>query len=255
LVNLFYFFGISSNLVKMINSIKKEKTIGITGASGSLGKELTKLFRHKGYKVIGFTHSETDTEVNLESPNEWIKWECGKESKLKKHLKKIDILILNHGIYNLSRENINYENSIEINALSKFKFINLFEDIARTNDSLTKKEIWINTSEAEILPALNPSYEISKSLIGQLVSFKKNLLDKDTKEKLIIKKIILGPFKSELNPIGIMSPKFVSKKIYELANSKSYLIIVSPNPLTYLVFPLKEFFNFLYCQIIYSYKS
>ena len=239
----------------MINSIKKEKTIGITGASGSLGKELTKLFRHKGYKVIGFTHSETDTEVNLESPNEWIKWECGKESKLKKHLKKIDILILNHGIYNLSRENINYENSIEINALSKFKFINLFEDIARTNDSLTKKEIWINTSEAEILPALNPSYEISKSLIGQLVSFKKNLLDKDTKKKLIIKKIILGPFKSELNPIGIMSPKFVSKKIYELANSKSYLIIVSPNPLTYLVFPLKEFFNFLYCQIIYSYKS
>jgi len=79
-------------------------------------------------------------------------------------------------------ENSNYENSIEINALSKFKFLNLFEDIALSNDSLIKKEIWINTSEAEILPALNPSYEISKSLIGQLVSFKKNLLDKNTKK-------------------------------------------------------------------------
>ena len=123
----------------MINSLKKEKTVGITGASGSLGKELTKLFRQKGYKVIGFTHSKTDSEINSESPNEWIKWECGKESTLKKHLKKIDILILNHGIYNLSRENSNYENSIEINALSKFKFLNLFEDIALTNDSPKKK--------------------------------------------------------------------------------------------------------------------
>ena len=239
----------------MTNLMENEKTVGITGATGALGKELTKLFRKKGYKVIGFTHSKTNSEINLESPNEWIKWECGKESMLREHLKKIDILILNHGIYNLSRENINYENSIEINALSKFKFLNLFEDIALTNDSLIKKEIWINTSEAEILPALNPSYEISKSLIGKLVSFKKNLLDKDMKKKLIIKKIILGPFKSELNPNGIMSPKFVSKKIYDLAISKNYLIIVSPNPITYLIFPIKEFYNFLYCQIIYKYKS
>jgi hypothetical protein len=239
----------------MINSIKSKKTVGITGATGALGKELTKLFRQKGYKVIGFTHSKTDYEINHESPNEWIQWECGKEFTLKKHLEKIDILILNHGVYNLSRENSNYENSIEINALSQFKFLNLFEDIAITNKSFIKKEIWINTSEAEILPALNPSYEISKSLIGQLVSFKKNLLNRDTKEKLIIKKIILGPFKSELNPIGIMSPKFVSEKIYNLIDSKNYLIIISPNPITYLLFPLKEFFNFLYCKIIYNYKS
>ena len=170
----------------MINSMKNEKIVGITGASGALGRELTKLFRQKGYKVIGFTHSKTNSEVNLESPNEWIKWECGKESTLKKHLKDIDILILNHGIYNLSRENNNYENSIEINSLSKFKFLNLFEDIALTKDSTTKKEVWINTSEAEILPALNPSYEISKSLIGKLISFKKNLQDKDIKKKLVI---------------------------------------------------------------------
>ena len=88
----------------MITSIRNEKIVGITGASGALGKELTKLFRQKGYKVIGFTHSETNSEVNLESPNEWIKWECGKESALKTHLENIDILILNHGIYNLSRK-------------------------------------------------------------------------------------------------------------------------------------------------------
>ena len=226
------------------------KIIGITGASGTLGKELTKLFRGIGHKVIGFTHSTNNHEINDESPNEWIQWECGKESILKEHLKKLDILILNHGIYNLSKKSVNYENSIEINALSKFKFLNLFEEIAQTNESEIVKEIWINTSEAEILPALNPSYEISKSLIGNLVSFKKNLLDEKTKRKLKIKKIILGPFKSELNPIGIMNPEFVSKKIYHQANSNNYLIIISPNPLTYVLFPLKEFYNFLYCKLL-----
>jgi len=125
----------------MINPTKKEKTIGITGASGALGKELTKLFRQKGYKVIGFTHSKTNYEITLESPNEWISWECGKESSLKKQLEKIDILILNHGIYDLSRENSNYEKSIEINALSKFKFLKLMVKNAIDVGIIKKKQL------------------------------------------------------------------------------------------------------------------
>ena len=40
---------------------------------------------------------------------------------------KIDILILNHGIYDQSDLNSSYEISLEINALSKFKLLNLFE--------------------------------------------------------------------------------------------------------------------------------
>ncbi len=228
----------------------EEKTIGITGASGALGKELTKIFRKKGFKVIGFTHLKDNYELNEDSPNEWIEWQCGKEFLLQEHLKKIDILILNHGIYDVSTNNSSYENSIEINALSKFKFLNLFETIATKSKSPIAKEIWINTSEAEILPALNPSYEISKSLIGQLVSFKKNLLDKNTKKKLKIKKIILGPFKSKLNPIGIMDPKFVSDKIFKFANLNIFLIIVSPNPLSYILFPIKELYYFVYCKFL-----
>ena len=225
------------------------KTIGITGASGALGKELTKIFRKRGYKVIGFTHSKNDYEINNDSPNQWITWQCGQEFLLEKHLKKIDILILNHGIYDTSKKS-DYEYSIEINALSKLKFLNLFETITIENNSPNAKEIWINTSEAEILPALNPSYEISKSLIGQLVSFKKNLLDKNLKKKFKIKKIILGPFKSKLNPIGIMSPEFVSNNIYNFANLNIFLIIISPNPLTYIIFPIKELYYFLYCKFL-----
>ena len=150
----------------------------------------------------------------------------------------------------MSKKNSSYENSIEINALSKFKFLTLFEEIAIKNNSPTVKEIWINTSEAEILPALNPSYEVSKSLIGQLVSFKKNLLDKNTKKKLKIKKIILGPFKSQLNPIGIMSPKFVSDNIYNFASLNIFLIIISPNPFSYILFPIKELYYLLYCKLL-----
>ena len=111
--------------------MSKRKVIGITGASGALGKELTKIFRKKGYKVKGFTHSEKNHEINNDSPNEWICWQCGNEYLLKEHLKKIDILILNHGIYDKSKKDSNYENSIEINALSKFKFLTLFEEIAK----------------------------------------------------------------------------------------------------------------------------
>ena len=225
-------------------------TVGITGASGALGKELTKIFREKGFKVIGFTHKKNTNELSKNSPNEWIEWQCGKEFLLQEHLKKLDILILNHGIYDFSKTNSSYENSIEINALSKFKFFNLFEEIAIKDNSIKVREIWINTSEAEILPALNPSYEISKSLIGQLVSFKTNLLEESTKKKLKIKKIILGPFKSELNPIGIMNPKFVSNNIYNFAMLNTFLIIVSPNPLTYILFPVKELYYFLYCKLL-----
>ncbi len=226
------------------------KTIGITGASGALGKELTKIFRQKGYKVIGITHSKSDFKLNDESPNEWIRWECGKELAIKKHLKKLDILILNHGIYDLSKKNNNYLNSIEINALSKFKFLNLYEEIALKSNTKNVREIWINTSESELLPAFNPSYEISKSLIGQLVSFKKNLLDRNVQRRLRIRKIILGPFKSELNPIGILNPEFVAKNIYNATKSNNYLIVISPNPISYFLFPLKEFYNFLYCKLL-----
>ena len=73
--------------------MKELKTIGITGASGSLGKVLTKIFRKQGHKVIGFSHSGNKFPITNESPNEWIRWECGKEYLLENHLERIDILI------------------------------------------------------------------------------------------------------------------------------------------------------------------
>jgi len=225
-----------------------KKTIGITGAGGSLGKALTKKFSSHGYKIIGFTHNKKNQEIVDEGPNEWVYWECGKEFLLENSLSKIDILILNHGIYDYKQD---LEKSIEINATSKIKILRLFEKISLSESiESSPKEIWINTSEAEMLPALNPCYEISKSLIGQVVTFKKNFSNQNQSKNLIIKKIILGPFKSDLNPIGIMSPKLVANLIFYFTKISNYLIIVSPNPLTYILFSMREFYFFVYYQFL-----
>ena len=229
-------------------------TIGITGAGGALGKSLTKKFKSEGYKIIGFSHSEFSNSLEDSEPDEWVKWECGKEYLLINKLKKIDILILNHGIYQSGINNIDYQNSIEINALSKLRILNIFEEIALNQENDKKKEIWINTSEAEILPAISPSYEISKLLIGQIITFKKNFLTKSQKKIFTIRKIILGPFKSTLNPIGIMTPDLVASLIFLISKVNSFLIIISPNPLTYIVFPVKEFYFFLYCKFLRIFK-
>ena len=228
--------------------------IGITGASGALGKSLIKTFKSKGYKVTGFSHNQSSSSLGEIKPDQWVKWECGKEYLLGDELKKVDILILNHGVYQSGIDNTNYLNSIEINALSKLRLLNIFEEIAFKNDYDQKKEIWINTSEAEILPAINPSYEISKLLIGQIITFKKNFLTKNQEKKFTIRKIILGPFKSNLNPIGIMTPDLVATLIFLLSKLNTFLIIVSPNPLTYIFFPIKEFYFFIYCKFLSLFK-
>ena len=234
--------------------MNKKINIGITGAGGALGKSLTKKFKSEGYKIIGFSHSESINSLGESEPDKWVKWECGKEHLLDNELRKIDILILNHGVYQSGNSNSNYQNSIEINALSKLNLLNIFEEIALNNNDDKKREIWINTSEAEILPAINPSYEISKLLIGQIVTFKKNLLTKKQQKKFTIRKIILGPFKSKLNPIGIMTPDLVATLIFLLTRINFFLIVISPNPLTYVVFPIKEFYFFIYCKFLSVFK-
>ena len=68
-----------------------------------------------------------------------------KEWAVKEYLEKIDILVLNHGIYKISTQNENYQKSIEINALSKLKFLNLFEEIVSATLPEVVKEVWVNT--------------------------------------------------------------------------------------------------------------
>ena len=232
----------------------KNIRIGITGATGTLGRALIKTFHSKGAFVVGFTHgSENKNNKSVENPDEWVHWECGKERDVESYLMNLDILILNHGINihsNISNEGVS--KSLEVNALSSWRLIEIFESICLKNNCSKNRELWINTSEAEVQPALSPAYEISKRLIGQLASIK--LGNKTNKElgNLKIRKLILGPFKSKLNPLGIMSPDFVANQIALQANYKCNLIIVTPNPLTYILIPLNELIRLIYLKLFSS---
>ncbi len=234
--------------------------IAITGANGSLGRSLIEELKAQGAYVVGLTHNKKNNEKSFRKrPNEWIYWSCGKEEILSKSLANIDILILNHGFNPKGMIDSNEINkAIEINSLSHWRLIEIFEDLAISNNDLNKftsKEIWVNTSEAEIQIAFSPAYEITKRLIGELVSLKKSKLLMEKRSQFIIRKLILGPFKSKLNPQGILSPEFVAKKIIQKAEKDDYLIIVSPNPITYLLMPVVELIRILYSRFtkkIYS---
>ena len=242
------------------NSRFKGLKIAITGANGSLGRSLIEELKAQGAYVVGLTHNKKNNEKSISNrPDEWIYWSCGKEEILSNSLANIDILILNHGFNPKGMIDSNEINkAIEINSLSHWRLIEIFEDLAISNNDLNKftsKEIWVNTSEAEIQIAFSPAYEITKRLIGELVSLKKSKLLMEKRSQFIIRKLILGPFKSKLNPQGILSPEFVAKKIIQKAEKDVYLIIVSPNPITYLLMPVVELIRILYSRFtkkIYS---
>ena len=242
----------------MVISINKQSKnwsdlrIGITGASGSLGNALSKKFRNKGAYVIGFTHQDiSERIISEDTPQEWHNWSCGNEHLLDEILSTIDILILNHGINPKGeQETKDLNNVLEINAYSTWRFIERYEKNIIKNKKTNLNEIWVNTSEAEIQPALSPGYEISKRLIGQLVSIKWNSSHQNkNKINLRIRKLILGPFFSKLNPIGIMNAESVASQIILLSELNLPLIIVSPNPITYLIMPLVEIIRYIYFNL------
>ncbi len=228
--------------------------IAITGANGSLGKSLIEVLKKKGAYVVGLTHDKKNiSNSSKNNADDWILWSCGKEELLSSSLASIDILILNHGFNPKQMIDSNKINkALEINSLSHWRLIELFENVALSNNlnNCNPKEVWVNTSEAEIQIAFSPVYEITKRLIGELVSLKKSKLLMKKRNSFTIKKLILGPFKSKLNQQGILKPEFVARKIIQKAEKDNYLIIVSPNPITYLVMPIVESMRILYSRFI-----
>ena len=57
---------------------------------------------------------------------------------------------------------------------------------------------------------------------------------------------MLGPFRSELNPIGVMAAEFVVRQVLMQVGLGLRLVIVTPNPLTYVLMPLTELGRWLY---------
>lgn len=227
------------------------KTVAVTGASGTLGRALIRELAKQGAKPIAVTHSgRTDIEGAVDT----FTWQVGQETTLKAQLQAVNILLINHGVnVHGGRTEAAIAASLEINALSAWRLMEVFlstvDDAADRATGRVAKEIWVNTSEAEVNPAFSPLYETSKRLIGDLITLRRQ------DAPCVIRKLILGPFKSNLNPIGVMSADWVARAIITLAKWDVRNIIVTINPLTYLLFPLKEIFQSLYFKLFSQSKN
>jgi sterol desaturase/sphingolipid hydroxylase (fatty acid hydroxylase superfamily) len=220
----------------------KGKIVALTGASGALGQALVgELLKHNAKVVALSTNPE---KIQARTGLKVLGWELGNEAELKASLEKVDILIINHGVNVYSdRTSDAIENSYQVNTFSALRLIDIFSSTVTGPEAKATKEIWVNTSEAEVSPALSPLYELSKRALGDLITLKR--LD----GVCVIRKLILGPFKSQLNPYGVMSATQVARGIVFLAKRDFRNIIVTVNPLTYLLFPAKEFSTWLYYRI------
>jgi NADP-dependent 3-hydroxy acid dehydrogenase YdfG len=221
----------------------KGKSIAITGASGTMGRALVAELSKLEAQIIALTTSP-DAIFDPDQKVEVLTWQLGNESALRDRIQNIDILILNHGINVMgARDSEAIHKSYEVNTFSVFRWMDLFLETVATSKDIANKEIWINTSEAEVNPAFSPLYELSKRAIGDLVTLRR--LDANCP----IRKLILGPFKSDLNPYGVMSASFVAWAIVALAQRNFRDIIVTINPITFIAYPLKEFWRSLYFQL------
>lgn len=225
----------------------KGKKIAITGASGTLGEALMTQLYLQGAKVTALTSQAQELSIiinNQATPIKTVTWAVGNEEELKDLFEKIDILIINHGVnVHGDKSSSAIATSYQVNALSGIKMMELFLDTVKTNRQKATKEIWVNTSEAEVNPAFSPLYELSKRTMGDIVTLRR------TNAPCVIRKLILGPFKSNLNPIGVMSAPWVAKQIVSLARRDFRNIIVTINPITYILFPIKEFTQTIYFKL------
>ncbi|MEL7077928.1 MAG: bifunctional sterol desaturase/short chain dehydrogenase [Cyanobacteria bacterium J06582_2] len=241
-----YFSGTLTLVDKLMGTALslKNKRIAVTGASGTLGIALLTQLHLAGAKVIALTSSEREIILNLNGekmPLKTISWQAGQEAELRSQLAKVDILILNHGVNVYGqRDEAAIAKSYEVNTFSSLRLMELFFQTIKSDRDMIRKEVWVNTSEAEVNPAFSPLYELSKRAIGELVTLRR--LD----APCVVRKLILGPFKSKLNPVGVMSPEWVAKQIVNLAKRDVRNIIVTINPLTFILLPIKEFMTASY---------
>lgn len=241
-----YFCGSLSLVDQLMGTslVLRGKTIAVTGASGSMGRALLQRLHQEGAKVIALSSQSQPVAISVEGQVQIVRtvtWKVGSESDLADLLEEIDILVLNHGIYPRgARTATDIFQSYEVNTFSTWRLLELFLTTVQTTADRATKEVWVNTSEAEVIGSASPLYELSKGTLGRLITLRR--LD----SPCVIRKIILGDFKSQLNPTGgPLSADWIAGRIVTLAKRDVRNIIVTLDPRIYLLFPIKELMEFI----------
>jgi len=240
--------------------------VAVTGASGSFGQALLRLWHARGARLIALSSGTAPLELSDDRgrpiPLRQVCWRVGEEEALTALLGEVDVLVLNHGLnVHGGRDRSAVERSLEVNALSSWRLLELFATVSEGRrgagggappapGARPRPEVWLNTSEAEIQPALSPLYEISKRLVGQLYSLRALDLTHSGVGSLRLRRLVLGPFRSALNPIGVMGADWVAGEVMRQAvDWNCGLVIVTPNPLTYVLMPLTTLSRWVYFQL------
>lgn len=223
--------------------------VAVTGAAGAFGSALLRRLHGQGAQLMALTSQPTAVELSdamgQPVPLSSVCWCCGAEAALRDQLLAVDILVINHGVnVQGDRSPAAVERSLEVNALSSWRLVELYLSLPDPAPDRPRRELWVNTSEAELMPAVSPLYEISKRLLGQLLSLRS--LDQQGPQACRIRRLVLGPFRSALNPYGVMGADFVAGQVIAQVRRGVGLVIVTPNPLTYLLFPLAVLMRRLY---------
>lgn len=222
---------------------------GVTGAGGALGRALLRSLLEAGADPVALRHGQAALSLELDDgssqPIETVAWAVGEEEVLTPVLAGLDVLVINHGINPLgARDAEALRRSLEVNTLSALRLFELM--LALPPRPGRPREVWVNTSEAEVSPAFSPLYEISKRTLGELVSLRS--LDADG--GCTVRRLVLGPFRSELNPYGVMRAEGVARAVLHQAAAGRRLVIVTPNPLTWLLMPAVEAARQLYYRAV-----
>lgn len=222
---------------------------GVTGAGGALGRALLRSLLEAGADPVALRHGQAALSLELDDgssqPIETVAWAVGEEEVLAPVLAGLDVLVINHGINPLgARDAEALRRSLEVNTLSALRLFELM--LALPPRPGRPREVWVNTSEAEVSPAFSPLYEISKRTLGELVSLRS--LDADG--GCMVRRLVLGPFRSELNPYGVMRAEGVARAVLNQAAAGRRLVIVTPNPLTWLLMPAVEAARQLYYRAV-----
>lgn len=225
--------------------------VAVTGAGGALGQALLRAWHRRGARLIALSTSAAPLQLSdgdgRPIPLRQVRWQVGAERELAPVLADVDVLVLNHGVnVHGRRDAAATALSLEVNALSVWRLLELFAEVSAVRPAGGRRpEVWVNTSEAEIEPAFSPLYEISKRLLGQLLS----LRSLELAEQLRVRRLVLGPFRSALNPVGVMGAGFVAEQILCQAGLGLNLIVVTPNPLAVVLMPLSALGRWLYYRL------